>query len=61
MKNIDCYCGTSFEADIKDEINLSENPEIVDHILNNSFMEFMCPACDKILKPEYRIRFYSEN
>jgi len=61
MKNIDCYCGTSFEVDIKDEINLSENPEIVDQILNNSFMEFMCPACDKILKPEYRIRFYSEN
>lgn len=59
MKNIDCYCGTSFEADIKDEINLSENPEIIDQILNNNFMEFTCPACDKVLKPEYKIRFYN--
>ena len=61
MKYIDCYCGTSFEVDIKDEINLSENPEIIDQILNNNFMEFMCPACDKVLKPEYRIRFYNDN
>ena len=61
MKYINCYCGTSFEADIKDEINLSENPEIIDQILNNNFMEFMCPAGDKVLKPEYRIRFYNDN
>ncbi|MCK5200668.1 MAG: hypothetical protein KAR21_20075, partial [Spirochaetales bacterium] len=54
-------CGTSFEADIKDEINLSENPEIIEQILNNNFMEFMCPACDKVLKPEYRIRFYNDD
>lgn len=59
MKKINCYCGTSFEADIKDEINLSDNPEIADQIVNNNFMEFMCPVCDKILKPEFRIRFYS--
>jgi hypothetical protein len=61
MKNIDCYCGTSFKADIKDEINLSENPEIIDQIINNKFMEFICPACDKVLKPEYRIRFYNDD
>ncbi len=61
MKKISCYCGTSFEANIKDKINLSENPEIVDQILDNNFMEFMCPACDKILKPEYRIRFYGDD
>ncbi|MCK5671731.1 MAG: hypothetical protein KAH95_00050, partial [Spirochaetales bacterium] len=60
MKKIDCYCGTTFEANIKTEINLAENPEIVDQIIDNNFMEFKCPACDKIFKPEYRIRFYSD-
>ncbi len=61
MTKIDCYCGTSFEVDIKTEINLLENPEIEVQILNNNFMEFKCPGCDKILKPEYKTRFYSDD
>ncbi len=61
MKKIYCYCGNVFEADIQDEINLLDNPKIVDQIINNNFMEFKCPACDKVFKPEYKIRFYNDN
>lgn len=61
MRKIDCNCGMSFEVDIENKINISENPETVDKVINNSFMEFKCPSCDKILKPEYRIRFYGDD
>ncbi len=61
MKKIYCYCGNVFEADIQDEINLLDNPKIVDQIINNNFMEFKCPACGKVFKPEYKIRFYNDN
>lgn len=61
MINLNCYCGTSFEIDYKDKIDLQKNPEVINDILNNKFMEYKCPACSKVLKPEYRIVFLDNN
>jgi hypothetical protein len=61
MEKLNCYCGVSFEVETHDNINLDENPEIISKILNNHYMEYVCPSCEKILKPEYRIRVYDKN
>ena len=61
MKKIHCYCGTSFEINIEDKIDLEKTPEIINQILDNSFMNFKCPTCKKLLRPEYRISFFNKN
>lgn len=61
MKKTHCYCGTSFEINMKDKIDLEKTPEIINHILDNSFMNYNCPACSKLLRPEYRISFFNKN
>ncbi len=61
MKKINCYCGASFEIDYKDKIDLQENPEIINDILNNKFMEYNCPVCSKVLRPEYKTVFLDKN
>ncbi len=57
MKTIHCYCSTSFEIEIKNKIDLDKNPEIINQILDDNFMEYSCPSCSKILRPEFRIEF----
>jgi hypothetical protein len=53
MKNITCMCENNFDADIADNIELDNNPEIVASILDGSFMNITCPKCKKVLKPEF--------
>jgi CpXC protein len=60
LKKINCHCGTSFDIETKEKIDLTVNPEVVDQIINNSFMEYNCPVCEKILQHEYRINLYNE-
>jgi len=53
MKKITCFCGNSFDIEFNEYINLLENPEISDQIINNNFMVFTCPVCNKKLTPEF--------
>jgi len=46
---------------MKDKIDLDKTPEIINQILDNSFMSFNCTTCSKLLRPEYRIRFFNKN
>ena len=61
MKILTCFCGTSFEIDLENKIELSKKPEISDLILENKFLVYKCPSCSKILKPEYKLEFFGEN
>ncbi|MCK5673949.1 MAG: hypothetical protein KAH95_11270, partial [Spirochaetales bacterium] len=61
MKKLNCYCGASFEISFNEKIDLWKNPEVINQILDNNFMEYNCPACSKLLRPEYRIEFTGNN
>lgn len=57
MKTITCYCENTFKVDIPDIIDLNKEPDVVDKILDGSFLSITCPRCETVLKPEFTIRF----
>ena len=61
MKKLNCYCGASLEITFNEQIDLLKNPEVINQILDNNFMEYNCPACNKLLRPEFRIEFTGNN
>jgi len=54
-QNIKCLCGTNFQIEYEDEIDLDSNPDNLDKILDGTFMSYTCLYCNKKHKPEYRI------
>ena len=54
-KNINCHCGCIFSINYKEEIDLDKEPEILEDILNGTFMSYNCSACYKKHKPEFKI------
>jgi hypothetical protein len=54
-RNINCPCGKIFAVEAEEEIDLDDNPGILEKICNGTFMSFLCPECGKKHKPEYRI------
>jgi hypothetical protein len=52
MTEITCVCEKTFEADIPDTVDLAANPEVLETILNGSFLTFRCPHCGHTVKPE---------
>ncbi len=61
MKTINCFCGASFDEDVKDQIDLNDEPELIKSILDGSFMSFECPKCGKTLRPEFHVKFRGDN
>ncbi len=61
MKTINCFCGASFEEDIKDKIDTDKDPIQISRILDGSFMSFTCPKCGKTLRPEFPLILYGNN
>lgn len=55
-RRIACFCENTFDADIPDAADLLSDPDVKDRILDGSFMSVPCPACGKILSPEYPFR-----
>ena len=55
MREITCYCGTKFEADIPDRVDLDLAPETANRILEGKFLSVSCPFCGKELKPEFPV------
>ncbi len=53
-----CYCEAKFEADIPTSVDLAKNPETEEEILAGNFMTVSCPACGKLLKPEFPVYFF---
>lgn len=58
MKMIPCYCNKEVEFDFPEELDLSAHPEVIDTIMDGTFMSVRCPYCGKLLKPEEPIRVY---
>ncbi|MCL2764141.1 MAG: CpXC domain-containing protein [Treponema sp.] len=58
-KNINCPCGTNFQIEYDEEVDLDINPgkdgSALDKIFNGTFMSFKCAFCGKNHKPEFRI------
>jgi hypothetical protein len=50
-----CFCEHSFEAEVPERVDLAENPEVEDQILSGEFLAVRCPACGKVLKPEFPV------
>ena len=61
MLELECYCGETVKADLKDEFDLDKDPGVVDTILAGTFMTVTCSACGKTLKPELPIRVRQES
>jgi len=55
-KTINCLCGSSFSIEFEEEIDLDQEPDVLEKILNGTFMSFVCPHCTKKHKPEFKIR-----
>ena len=44
-RHIACFCETTFEADMPEAADATQDPGIEEQILDGSFMELHCPAC----------------
>jgi len=55
-RHIACFCETTFDAEIPERADMTEDPELEQLILDGSFMAVTCPACGKQLTPEYPFR-----
>jgi hypothetical protein len=53
--NIGCPCGKTFSAETEDEIDLDKKSETINAICDGSFMNYTCPVCGKLHKPEYPV------
>jgi hypothetical protein len=54
-QNINCPCGKNFSIEVEEEIDLDQNQGHIEKIFDGTFMSFICPACGKKHKPEYRL------
>jgi hypothetical protein len=54
-KNIKCFCGTNFQFDYEEEIDLDKQGDYLESILKGTFMSTDCPSCKKKHKPEFKI------
>jgi hypothetical protein len=52
-RKISCLCENVFSEDIPEEIDLDRDARYLDEIENGVFMNFNCPACGKLHKPEF--------
>ena len=56
MRTLTCFCERKFDVNFPELVDLSKNPETEQHILEGTFMSAICPACGKLLKPEFPVK-----
>jgi hypothetical protein len=52
-RKITCLCENIFSEDVPEEIDLDGDAKYLEEIENGVFMNFKCPACGKLHKPEF--------
>lgn len=57
MEKLKCFCDNEIEIDYKKNYDLDKEKDVLEKILDGSFLNFKCKFCGTILKPEYRISF----
>jgi hypothetical protein len=55
-QRIPCLCDNSFTVEVPREIDLEGEGRYLEEILEGSFMNFRCPSCGKLHKPEFAVR-----
>ena len=56
MSTITCVCEKSFEADIPESVELSEDPVAYKQIIDGAFLTFTCPHCSHSIQPDLPLR-----
>jgi len=54
-KNIICPCGKNFPFEFEEDVDLDAQPQILESVLNGTFMSIACPSCLKMHKPEFKV------
>jgi uncharacterized small protein (DUF1192 family) len=54
-QTLHCPCKNIFSINYDEEINLDTNPDIMDEIMDGTFMNYTCSKCGKNHKPEFPI------
>ncbi|MBN1412236.1 MAG: hypothetical protein JW969_15430 [Spirochaetales bacterium] len=60
-KQITCFCEEKFETDIPETVDLSGIEDAFGQIISGNFMNISCPACKKVLKPEFPQQLVDES
>lgn len=55
-QRIPCLCDNAFTVELPQEIDLDREGRYLEEILDGSFMNFRCPSCGKLHKPEFAVR-----
>lgn len=54
-RRLTCFCEAKFDADVPEVVDLAKKPETEDQILSGEFLAFRCPACGKVVRPEFPV------
>lgn len=54
-QKINCPCDNIFYINYQEEINPDTEPDIIDRIMDGTFMSYTCSKCGKLHKPEFPI------
>jgi len=61
METVTCVCEKSFEVEPPADVDLDEDPGVLESILEGSFMVYTCPECGARLKLEFPVRISSRS
>ncbi|MFW5727018.1 MAG: CpXC domain-containing protein [Spirochaetia bacterium] len=56
-RDIVCHCGNTIQQDLPDIIDVQGNPQVIQRILEGSFMQVTCNSCGETLKPDFPVHF----
>ena len=59
-RTITCICENQFEVEVPDKIDLTKDSNMVETIQSGHFLEYACPKCGKVLKPEFPLQVIDE-
>jgi len=61
METATCVCEKEFEVEPPVDVNLDEDPGMLESILEGNFMVYTCPECGSRLKLEFPVRISSKS
>lgn len=56
-RDIVCHCGNTIQQDLPETIDVQKDPQVIQQILEGSFMQVTCDSCGEILKPDFPVHF----
>lgn len=56
-RDIVCHCGNAIQQDLPDTVDMQAEPQVIQRILEGSFMEVTCDKCGEKLKPDFPVHF----